>query len=292
MKPDWENIKRHPLSAACLDMAPTEFEEFLEDVKANGFTDPTILLKEGMVLDGWHRVRAARELKRLRRLKPAVFDKSEGQAVALVVSRNLQRRHLTASQRAAAAALLSEGSKLGGDRQSAEAKTQKQSLNLETASGGEGDNAEDKPPMTAQQAAEATGSSLAYVGTAKKLKRDNEDVFNKVAVGSMSLNSGVNLAKWLDEANDDEKFQVVNSADPIKASRAIDRERKAAERKAAEKPKPKPKYTVADEAYAKRTLAKCQGINEAHRKKLHPLLKELSMRRRTGLGNPAAKKAG
>jgi hypothetical protein len=78
-------------------MPENEIEALALDIEAHGQREPGVLL-DGMVLDGWHRYlacdRAGIEFK------AAEFDGDD--PVAFVISRNLHRRHLTASQRAAA----------------------------------------------------------------------------------------------------------------------------------------------------------------------------------------------
>ena len=91
-------LTQHPLSAAFPAMSAEDFAALVEDIKANGQREPIIVL-DGMVLDGWHRYRACTELG----IKPAQFTfKAGDDPVAFVESANLHRRHLTASQRAAA----------------------------------------------------------------------------------------------------------------------------------------------------------------------------------------------
>ncbi len=91
-------LTQHPLSAAFPSMSDADFLALKDNIEDHGQREPIIIF-EGMVLDGWHRYRACMELG----LKPAQFnfDASED-PVAYVISQNLHRRHLTASQRAAA----------------------------------------------------------------------------------------------------------------------------------------------------------------------------------------------
>jgi hypothetical protein len=71
-----------------------------DDIAAHGQRDPIALLG-GQILDGRNRYRACRELG----IKPQSreWDGKGSSPVALVLSANLHRRHLTSSQRAAAA---------------------------------------------------------------------------------------------------------------------------------------------------------------------------------------------
>ena len=87
---DRMKLKQHPLSAAWPAMTENEWAEFLADVREHGIQQP-ILLYDGQVLDGWHRYRASQELGLSCRME--VLD--DGDPVALVISRNAARRHIT-----------------------------------------------------------------------------------------------------------------------------------------------------------------------------------------------------
>lgn len=91
-------MKQHPLSAAFPSMSEADFQALKDDIDDNGQREPIIIF-EDMVLDGWHRYRACTELG----MKPVQFNfKADADPVAFVISHNLHRRHLSASQRAAA----------------------------------------------------------------------------------------------------------------------------------------------------------------------------------------------
>mgnify|MGYP002360075045 CR=1 FL=1 len=80
-------------------MSAEDFSALVEDIKANGQREPIMVL-EGMVLDGWHRYSACEQLG----IKAQTFTfPADKDPVAFVLSHNLHRRHLTASQRAEAA---------------------------------------------------------------------------------------------------------------------------------------------------------------------------------------------
>lgn len=97
-------LKQHPLSAAFPAMSADDFSALVEDIKVNGQREPVIVF-EGMVLDGWHRYTACVQAG----IEPQkfTFDASKD-PVAFVLSQNLHRRHLSASQRAAAVVACTE----------------------------------------------------------------------------------------------------------------------------------------------------------------------------------------
>lgn len=90
-------MKRHPLSAAFPDMPADDFANLVADIKANGLREQGYTY-EGMILDGWHRSRACDAAG-----VPFRYAEYKGSdPVGFVKSKNLERRHLTASQKAAA----------------------------------------------------------------------------------------------------------------------------------------------------------------------------------------------
>src|SRR5262249_54481122 len=89
-------LEQHALSSAFPAMDEGDQQALVDDIEVNGQRDP-IVLYEGQVLDGWHRYTACKRL-----LLPILFTElpNDEDPVAFVKSRNLQRRHLTPSQRA------------------------------------------------------------------------------------------------------------------------------------------------------------------------------------------------
>ncbi len=80
-----------------------ELQELTDDIKANGLLEPIVTLdKQGRILDGRNREAACRRAG----VKPIyeTFDGTDEEELRFVVSKNLHRRQLTASQRASIAA--------------------------------------------------------------------------------------------------------------------------------------------------------------------------------------------
>lgn len=90
-------LTQHPLSAAFPGMAPLDFAELTNDIRSNGVQQP-ITIFEDMVLDGWHRYRAAYASGQDCPCLP--FTGADPRR--FVLSLNLNRRHLTGSQKAEA----------------------------------------------------------------------------------------------------------------------------------------------------------------------------------------------
>lgn len=96
-------MKQHPLSAAFPSLPEEDFAALVADIKAHGQREAVIVF-EGMILDGWNRYRACEQA----RVKCVTVKHDGSDPVAFVLSRNLHRRHLTASQRAAAVVLATD----------------------------------------------------------------------------------------------------------------------------------------------------------------------------------------
>jgi ParB-like chromosome segregation protein Spo0J len=87
----------HPVASLFPAMTPKDYADLKADIKANGQREP-IWLHDDQVIDGRHRLRACEELG----ITPSLCTWRGGSSlVAFVVSLNLHRRHLDASQRAA-----------------------------------------------------------------------------------------------------------------------------------------------------------------------------------------------
>lgn len=101
-------FERHPLSAAFPSMSPEEQNELTLDIELNGLRDPVVLY-QGKILDGWHRYQSCVALC----IIPDSIQFSGDNPVAYVISKNIHRRSLTGSQRAAAIVACSSWAKSG-----------------------------------------------------------------------------------------------------------------------------------------------------------------------------------
>jgi hypothetical protein len=123
-------LNQHPLSAAFPSMSADDFAALVEDIKAHGQREP-IMLFEGMVLDGWHRYQACGQLG----IKADRFDFKGDDPVAFVLSHNLHRRHLSASQRAAAVVACARWAPSGRPKKTEAASTFSTNAELAKAAG-------------------------------------------------------------------------------------------------------------------------------------------------------------
>jgi hypothetical protein len=88
----------HPAAELFPMMSASELQELADDIKANGLLEP-IILHDGQILDGRNRLQACV----MAGVEPQYQNPAQPitSPVIYVVSKNLHRRHLTSSQRAA-----------------------------------------------------------------------------------------------------------------------------------------------------------------------------------------------
>lgn len=91
----------HPVTEIFPAMDPAAFQALVADIAQHGQKEP-ILVLGGQVIDGRHRIHACQQLG----IEPQVreIQTDEGDPLALVISFNLHRRHISESQRAMVAA--------------------------------------------------------------------------------------------------------------------------------------------------------------------------------------------
>ena len=101
--------ERHPLSAAFPEMSAEEQDALTDDIEQHGQRDP-ITIYDGQVLDGWHRYQACSMLEIPCLEKELAEDVDP---ISFVISMNMHRRHLSATQRAAAVVMCSDWAAVG-----------------------------------------------------------------------------------------------------------------------------------------------------------------------------------
>ncbi len=101
-------LRLHPLAVRVPEMRPAEWRAFLEDVRQRGILEPLRLASDGVtVLDGRHRLKAARELG-LESVPAGLAASEPGDETGYMIRAALHRRHLSDDQRAVLAARLAE----------------------------------------------------------------------------------------------------------------------------------------------------------------------------------------
>ena len=107
-------FRPHPISEIFPAMEGAEFDALVEDIKAHGLQQKLVMY-QGKILDGRNRWRACEALG----IKPKWVDYEGDDPLGHVLSLNLHRRHLDASQRAMVAARMAT-LKLGANQHTKE----------------------------------------------------------------------------------------------------------------------------------------------------------------------------
>jgi ParB-like chromosome segregation protein Spo0J len=165
------NYQQHPLSAAFPSMTPEEYQSLKDSIDVNGVLNP-ITIHEGMVIDGWHRYKAAMELGMdcpETELDDWVDPKE------FVLAQNKNRRHITMSQLAMATAAVYDWISVGRPNNSAMMAP----LN-----------------KTNDELAEISGTSKRTIARAKAVIKDaTPEVQNAVKSGKIGLYKAQEISK-------------------------------------------------------------------------------------------------
>ena len=170
----------HPVSAIFPLLEGEELAQLAENIKQNGLLE-AITVSDGLILDGRNRYRACQ----LAGTKPRfeVFESGKGSAVTFVVSKNLHRRHLTISQRAAIALqvvpmLAEEAKKRQGARTDlVESKGRSTSVSPDT----------DVSHSATAVAADLMGISKPTVDRALRVQRESPDQIERIKAGEITV---------------------------------------------------------------------------------------------------------
>jgi hypothetical protein len=170
----------HPAANIFPLMQGAEYEDLKADIAANGLREAIWLHKDGRIIDGRNRHRACLDTDTLPQFRTWG---GKGSLVSFVVSLNLHRRHLSSSQRAAAAIEMLP-------LYEAEAKERQVTL-----AGTRRNDEADLPQLIAEGAtgeardivAQDFGTNRQYVSDAKRLNEEAPDIFERVKLGKTTI---------------------------------------------------------------------------------------------------------
>ncbi len=174
----WEDLPYHELCLMFPEATETEFDQIVASMENNGFfiSDPIVLVESDdaqlAILDGRTRHQAALEA----RVKPEFLLFSDDDALGFVCSRNLDRRMLSAGQKAALGSAVA------------------------TLKGGQ-TPAGDSDDITVEQAARMTGASTASIKRFRTIQRRDEALAEAVKRGDRTLNEAWERVKGRGEGN-------------------------------------------------------------------------------------------
>ncbi len=176
-----QEYQDHPLSSVLPLMGQMEIRELAADIQLNGQLAPITLL-DGKILDGRNRYRACQFVG----IEPKFRDfNGEGDPIDFILSVNVKRRHLTASQKAMVIAKISQLPR-GNPKLVKSAKTPTNSKSPQNGELGK----------TAAQAAKEIGVGHTTVEEAKKVLREgSKDTIKQVERGEKSVATAVKEIK-------------------------------------------------------------------------------------------------
>ncbi len=183
-------------------MSDGEFSELVEDVRAHGVRVP-ILVADGQIADGVHRWKAA---KRVRQTCPIKKWDGKGDLMAIVISLNLNRRHMNAGQKACVAAdampMFQKAAKERQKEHGGTAPGRKANTRAKNSTSGK----------ARDQAAKAFGVGGSTVGQAKGLKEADPEEFDNVKRGEKTLGKAVSEKKKVNQKVDWGKLEALAAA--------------------------------------------------------------------------------
>lgn len=219
-------MEAHPAADLFPLMQGDEFNDLVEDIREHGQREAVVTYR-GQLLDGRNRVRACEALN----MVPITREwDGQGSAVALVISLNVRRRHLTAAQRAVVAAkaepmFAEENRKRQADGGAKGGKTA--GRGRAKASGQSAPKPKDDTRSTTQ-AAKAVGAGTKATKQATSVRKNAPDVFAALESGAIStVSDAVALSKLPEEQREEALGTVIGGEKNVK--RAI----KGAKRRAA-----------------------------------------------------------
>ena len=157
----------HPASNLFPLLEGEDFEKFKADIQKNGCLE-SIIIMDDMILDGRNRGRACEELG----IQPTIKEICTDTPVEFVLSMNLHRRHLTASQKA----------QIG-----AEALPEFEAEAKEREMGGKAILPQGQKGQAREKVAALVGVSPRYVQDAKAIKEERPDLAEKIKAGEMTI---------------------------------------------------------------------------------------------------------
>jgi ParB-like chromosome segregation protein Spo0J len=173
----------HPLAELIPPMTEQEYADLKAGIERKGFLpDEPVVLYGGKILDGRHRYKVCGEIG----IEPPtrVFEGDEDSAKEYVISKNLDRRHLTTGQRSACALNLLDYEKAEAkERQGARTDLAEPPATSPTTEG-----KEDRHTSEATaKAGEKFGVSRSSVERARKVAEERPDLHDKVKSGEISV---------------------------------------------------------------------------------------------------------
>ena len=196
-----EHYTPHPYADLFPMMIGDEFVSLVEDIRRKGQIEKIVIFK-GQILDGRNRYKACQELG----IEPQIkqFTGSDEQALEAVLSWNLERRHLTSSQKAAIAVeiepLFAALEEQARQRQLSSLKQYQDDIPVPQKIAERNDPSERE---TRQKVAVVMGTNRQYISDSKKLKETAPEVHEAVKSGVLNIAQAKDVARLPESARQD-----------------------------------------------------------------------------------------
>jgi len=192
----------HPFADRFPLISGEEFDELVADVREHGLRDPILLSADGKILiDGRNRYRACEAAQSTPRFTRLPGHYTEAMILDLIVSANVERRHLDAGTRAFLAldykAAYAEAAKAAETARKINTPSNQHAANGSATVADRPQSTQ--PPVSAperpadrksrERAAKAVGASGRSVQRAQAVQRDRPDLADKVRSGEMALDA-------------------------------------------------------------------------------------------------------
>jgi protein gp37/ParB-like chromosome segregation protein Spo0J len=193
----------HPFADKFPLISGEEFDELVADVRDHGLREPVLLSADGkMLIDGRNRYRACEAAGSTPRFTRLSNHYTEAMILDLIISANVERRHLEAGQRALLALdykeAVADAVKVAEAERKATAggPAAAAARNGQSSTATPADRRESAPDLhsslrrereSASRAAKAVGASGRSVQRAQAVQRDTPDLADKVRSGEISL---------------------------------------------------------------------------------------------------------
>ncbi|MCH7689188.1 MAG: hypothetical protein IH899_21360, partial [Planctomycetes bacterium] len=177
-----DNPKFHPACLLFPRLPKEELQSLADDIKQNGLRDDIVTLN-GEILDGRNRLEACK----IAGVEPKFVEwDGDGSPLAWVISKNLMRRHLTASQRAVVAfGLLPLLEVEAKERQRlSKGRGKKGAQTCATLTG-----------KASEQAARITNSSARTVEMVKAIHKQAPELIEEIRTGTLNVSEATTLSK-------------------------------------------------------------------------------------------------
>jgi phage N-6-adenine-methyltransferase len=195
-------VKAHPIADIFPRMSAEDQVRLAHDIAERGLLED-IWTFEGQILDGRHRYAACVEAKVTPRFR--AFEGTHDEAMAMSMSLNLARRHMTSDQRSA----------LGAKIKKYEGKRAQERMCAGVAL----DPPEKVPEGSGDArdiAAAATGTNAKYVDQAEKISRDAPDVFERMEAGAYGSHAAAKKVAALEPELRERVHEAMDRGDSVK----------------------------------------------------------------------------